>query len=60
MLNSAHPLYAKLVSLAVSSPDRAELLAAHIDDLARIAQQPLAAADMTAFLARSAKIMELL
>lgn len=60
VLNSAHPLYAKLASLAVSSPDRAELLAAHIYDLARIAQQPLAAADMTAFLARSAKIMELI
>ena len=59
VLNSAHPLYAKLASLSGTDPDRAKLLAEHIYDLARIAQQPLAAADMTAFLERSAKIMEL-
>ena len=59
VLNSAHPLYKTLASLAESDPDRAHLLAEHVYDLARIAQQPLAAADMTAFLARSAKIMEL-
>ena len=42
-----------------SDPERAKLLAEHVYDLARIAQQPLAAADMTAFIARSAQIMEL-
>lgn len=59
VVNSAHPLYAKLASLAASDPERAKLLAEHVYDLARIAQQPLAAADMTAFIARSAQIMEL-
>lgn len=59
IINSAHPLYAKLASLADSDPERAKLLAEHVYDLARIAQQPLAAADMTAFIERSAKIMEL-
>lgn len=59
VINSAHPLYAKLAALADADPERAQLLAGHIYDLARLAQQPLAAADMTAFIERSAKIMEL-
>ena len=59
VVNSAHPLYAKLASLAASNPERAKLLAEHVYDLARIAQQPLAASDMTAFIERSAQIMEL-
>lgn len=59
VINSAHPLYTKLAALASSDPERAKLLAEHVYDLARIAQQPLAAADMTAFIERSAQIMEL-
>ena len=60
VINSAHPLYAKLTALAASDAARAGLLAAQIYDLARLAQQPLTADDMTTFLNRSAQIMELL
>jgi molecular chaperone HtpG len=56
-LNSAHPLYARLGELASSNPDRAKLLAEHIYDLARMAQEPLGSEDLTRFIARSAEIM---
>ncbi|MBE6936431.1 MAG: molecular chaperone HtpG [Ruminococcaceae bacterium] len=60
VINRAHPLYEKLSALSAQNDDRAALLAAQIYDLARLAQEPFAADDMTAFLERSAKIMELL
>ena len=58
VLNSAHPLYKKLAALKAAGDENAELLAKQIYDLARIAQHPLEADDMTAFIARSAEIME--
>ena len=59
VVNAAHPLTAKLLSLkAEGRDDDASLLAAQIYDLARLAQKPLSADEMTAFLRRSAEIME--
>ena len=58
VLNSAHPLYKKLAALESSDAETAKLLASQVYDLARIAQRPLESADMTAFIARSAQIME--
>ena len=58
VLNSAHPLYKKLGALVSANDENAQLLAKQIYDLARIAQRPLEAQDMTDFIARSALIME--
>ncbi|MGN1073543.1 MAG: molecular chaperone HtpG, partial [Eubacteriales bacterium] len=59
VVNAAHPLTAKLLSLKAEGRDGdASLLAAQIYDLARLAQKPLSADEMTAFLRRSAEIME--
>ncbi len=58
VLNSAHPLYKKLGALASADADTAKLLAGQIYDLARLAQRPLESEDMTAFIARSAQILE--
>ena len=58
VVNRAHPLYKKLGALAESDADTAKLLAQQIYDLARLAQRPLESDDMTAFLARSAQILE--
>ena len=59
VINSAHPLYDRLAVLAAGEPEKAKLLADHVYDLARLAQQPLKAEDVTAFIERSAKIMAL-
>jgi len=56
-VNSAHPLYKKLESLAETDRDTAALYAAQIYDLARIAQKPLSAEDITRFIERSAKLL---
>jgi molecular chaperone HtpG len=58
VLNSAHTLYQKLEALKDADADTAKLLAQQIYDLARLAQRPLESEDMTAFIARSAQIME--
>lgn len=58
VLNSTHPLYKKLAALEGDDTDTAKLLASQVYDLARLAQHPLESGDMTAFIARSAQIME--
>ena len=58
VLNRSHALYEKMAALADTDAETAGLLAAQVYDLARLAQRPLESGDMTAFIARSAKILE--
>ena len=58
VLNRSHALYEKMAALADTDAETAGLLAAQVYDLARLAQRPLESDDMTAFIARSAKILE--
>ena len=58
VINSAHPLYEKLSGLAESDADTAKLLTEQIYDLARLAQKPLPAEEMTLFISRSTEILE--
>ncbi len=58
VLNLAHPLMATISALlADGRSDDARLVATHVYDLARIAQKPLSADEMTEFIARSVDIL---
>ena len=60
VINAGHPLVKTLVHMEEEGRhDDASLLAAQVYDLARLAQKPLPAEDLTAFMERSMKIMEL-
>ncbi len=58
ILNTAHPLLGTVAELlAAGRSDDAKLIARQVYDLARIAQKPLGAEEMTEFIARSAEIL---
>ncbi len=58
VLNLAHPLMATISALLSDERnDDARLVATHVYDLARIAQKPLSADEMTEFIARSVDIL---
>ncbi|MEA4824794.1 MAG: molecular chaperone HtpG [Clostridiaceae bacterium] len=60
IVNAAHPLVATLLSMkSAGRDDDANRIAAQVYDLARLAQKPLSADEMTAFIRRSAEIMEI-
>ena len=58
VINTAHPLTGTVAELlAAGRTDDAKLIARQVYDLARIAQKPLSADEMTEFIARSAEIL---
>jgi len=58
VLNTAHPLIGTIAEmLAGGRAEDAKLVASQVFDLARIAQKPLSAEEMTEFIARSADIL---
>ena len=60
MINAAHPLVARLTALSAEGrTEDAARVAAQIYDLARLAHKPLTAEEMTAFIKRSAEILEI-
>ena len=60
VVNAAHPLVARLTALSAEGrTEDAARVAAQIYDLARLAHKPLTAEEMTAFIKRSAEILEI-
>ena len=60
VVNASHPLVTRLTALAAEGrTEDADRLASQIYDLARLAHAPLTAEEMTAFIKRSAEIMEI-
>ena len=60
VVNASHPLVSRLTALAAEGrAEDADRLASQIYDLARLAHTPLTAEEMTAFIKRSAEIMEI-
>ena len=60
VVNTASPLYAKLVSMQASDPQKASLIAHHIYSLSMLAQRKLTADELESFLADSFSLLELL
>lgn len=60
VLNTASPLYGKLLSLLTQDPDKARLLASQIWTLSLLAHRKLSAAEMEDFLSQSFSLLELL
>ena len=60
VINTASPLYAKLLALAEQDRDKAELLARQIYSLSLLAQRKLTAEELQQFLSGSFSLLELL
>ncbi len=60
VLNTASPLYGKLLSLLNTDPDKAKLLAGQIWTLSLLAHRKLSADEMEDFLSKSFSLLELL
>ena len=60
VLNTASPLYGKLLSLLTTDPDKARLLASQIWTLSLLAHRKLSADEMEDFLSKSFSLLELL
>ena len=60
VLNTASPLYTKLLDLVTADPDKARLLASQIWALSLLAHRKLSAQEMEDFLSKSFTLLELL
>lgn len=60
VVNTASPLYAKLLTLHAQDPEKAALIAGHIYSLSLLAQRKLTAEELQRFLSDSFSLLELL
>ncbi len=60
VINTASPLYAKLLTLHAQDPEKAALIAGHIYSLSLLAQRKLTAEELQRFLSDSFSLLELL